>query len=434
MFEIIILLVLIALNGFFALSEIAVVSSRPTRLRALAQEGKRGAHAALALAADPGRFLSTVQIGITAVGLIAGAYSGAILTGDLARLLLGLGMARTPAEWVAYAVVFSAVTYLSLTFGELVPKNFALRNPEGIACAVAPFMAALSRVAAPAAWVLDASTRALFRLVRYKARPQSSVTEEEIKALIAEAETAGVVESGERRMIIGVLRLGDRQVRALMTPRSDVDWLDVTSPLRDMIKQILATEHTRLPVGEGSIDALVGVLKTREPLASLALGKPVDVMAHIRRAPLIPDTTDALDALEILREAEIPMALIHNEYGGFEGIVTPADVLEAIAGAFRSDINGEEPPAVRRADGSWLFAGWLRADEMADQLGVMLPGDRDYQTVAGFVLAHLRHLPATGEHVDVAGWRFEVIDLDGRRIDKVLATRVPVPRRQIAKA
>jgi putative hemolysin len=429
-FEIAVVLVLIALNGLFALSELAVVSARRSRLKALAQEGRRGANRALALAGNPSRFLSTAQIGITAVGLTAGAYSGATLTTDMTEILVERGLPAAAAEWLAYIGVFAAITYLSLIVGELVPKNLALRNAESIACAVAPLMTTLSRIASPAVWLLDVSTRAVFWLIRHKAQPQSTVTEEEIKMLIAEAERAGVLETGEHRMISGVLRLGDRPVRGLMTPRTDVDWLDVSADDATIRERVVSTTHSRLPAGDGDPDKIVGVVTTRELLAALLSARHLDVKAHVRKAPFIPDRTDALDALEMLRDAEVPMALIHNEYGHFEGVVTPADILEAIAGAFRSDEGGDEPQAVPRDDGSWLLAGWMAADEMADLLDIALPPRREYQTVAGFTLAHLRHLPAAGEHVEVSGWRFEIVDLDGRRIDKVLATRLPVTRRQ----
>ena len=430
--EIIIVVLLILLNGVFALSEIAVVSSRRSRLAALAAEGRRGANRALELAANPGRFLSTVQIGITAVGLIAGAYSGANLTADLAQYLHSKGMPAAAAESLAYIGVFSVITYLSLIVGELVPKNLALRHAETIACAVAPLMTTLSRIAAPAVWLLDISTKAVFWLFGQRQEPKSTVTEEEIKGLIAEAEGAGVLESGERRLISGVLRLGDRPVRGLMTPRTDVDWIDANADADEVRARLLASPHTRLPVGDGSPDDLIGVVRARELLIALMSDQPLDVRAHLRQAPIIPDTMDALDVLETLRDAEVPMALIHDEYGHFEGIVTPADVLEAIAGVFRSDLDVEEEPyAVPRDDGSWLLSGAMPADEMAEQLGFSLPEKRDYQTVAGFVLAELRRLPAAGEFMESHGWRFEVVDLDGRRIDKVLASRIPASRRQI---
>jgi putative hemolysin len=293
-------------------------------------------------------------------------------------------------------------------------------------------MNTLSKIAAPAVWLLDASTRAVFWLLRQRQPPKSTVTEEEIKGLIAEAEGAGVLEAGERQLISGVLRLGDRPVRGLMTPRTDIDWVDVNADAADVKARVLASPHTRLPVGDGSPDDLIGVVRARDLLVALVSDQPLNVRAHVRQAPIVPDTTDALDVLETLRDAEVPMALIHDEYGHFEGVVTPADVMEAIAGVFRSDVEVGETYAVPRDDGSWLLAGAMQADEMAEQLGIRLPEKRDYQTVAGFVLAEMRRLPTVGEHAEVSGWRFEVVDLDGRRIDKVLASRVPASRRQIA--
>ena len=422
MLELAIALFLILLNGVFALSELAIVSARKVRLKTMADAGRPGARAALHLAEEPGRFLSTVQIGITLVGVLAGAFSGAALGARLTRILADQGVPGWLADPLGYALVIGAITYLSVVIGELVPKHLALRNAEGIACAMAPFMRLLSRLAAPAVWLLDASTRLVFRLFGQTTGSESAVTEEEIKTIVAEAETAGVIEVDERRMIAGVLRLGDRAVRGIMTPRTDVDWLDLSDDAQEIRASLLATPHSRLPVAEGESDNIVGVLQVRELLAPLLRGEEFDLRAHIRQAPVVPDTLDALDALNVLREAEVPMALVHDEYGHFEGVVTPADVLDAIAGAFRSDEDDAEPEAVQREDGSWLLAGWMPADEMAEQVGIVLPERRNYETVAGLVIGELQHLPATGEVVETLGWRFEVVDLDGRRIDKVLAT------------
>ena len=283
-FEIAVVLVLIALNGLFALSELAVVSARRSRLRTLAQEGRKGANRALALASDPSRFLSTAQIGITAVGLAAGAYSGATLSADLTQVLIDRGVRDGVADWLAYVVVFATITYLSLIIGELVPKNLALRHAESIACAVAPLMTTLARAAAPAVWLLDISTKAVFWMLGQKQVRQSTVTEEEIKMLIAEAERAGVLETGEHRMISGVLRLGDRPVRGLMTPRTDVDWIDLSADDDTIRTRVLSTVHSRLPVGEGDADKIIGVVKTQELLAALLSGQPLDVRAHIQQS------------------------------------------------------------------------------------------------------------------------------------------------------
>lgn len=432
MLEIVIVLCLVVLNGVFALSELAIVSARRAKLRALAKAGRKGARSALALADDPGRFLSTVQIGITLVGILAGAFSGATLGIQLEDYLIARGLPRDVAEALGLGIVIVAITYLSLIVGELVPKNLALRNAEGIACTVAPMMTVLARVASPLVWLLDSSTKLVLRLTGQAPKPAAAVTEEEIKTLVAEAESAGVLESDERQMIAGVLRLGDRAVLGLMTPRTDVDWIDLASGEADIRARLISTGHSRLPVGEGSPDAMIGVVQTRELLATLLADKPLDVRGHARQAPIIPETMDALDVLQVLREAPVPMALIHDEYGNFEGLVTPADILEAIAGVFHSDAEGREPYAVERDDGSWILSGAMPADEMAEMLEITLPEGRDYQTVAGLVLALLHHLPVTGESVAGFGWRFEVVDLDGRRIDKVLATRIQALRRRQA--
>jgi putative hemolysin len=311
----------------------------------------------------------------------------------------------------------------------LVPKQLALRNPEAIACAVAPAMTWMSHIASPAVGLMDHSTRALLKLTGQRTETTSVVTEEEIKTLIAEAETAGVLEADERRMISGVLRLGDRPVKGVMTPRTEVDWLNLAADESAIRETLIRTPHSRLPAGEGSVDAMIGVVQTRDILAAVLSGKPLEPRSVVRRAPVIPDTLDALDVLTHLRDAEVPMALVHDEYGHFEGVVTRADLLETIAGVFRADTEPLETRAIRRDDGSWLLSGWMPADEMADALGIVLPAHRDYQTVAGFVLAHLQHMPEAGESCLALGWRFEVVDLDGRRIDKVLASRSPVTGR-----
>jgi putative hemolysin len=428
-------LLLILLNGVFALSELAVVSARPRRLQAMAEAGRPGAHAALALAQHSGRFLSTVQIGITLVGVLAGAFSGETLGIRLTATLRGWGMPERLADPLGLGLVVVIVTYLSIVIGELVPKRFALRNPEGIACAMAPAMSLISRIAAPAVWLLDASTTAVFRLLRVGPERPAVVTDEEIRSLIAEAEGAGTIEPAERDLITGVMRLGDRPVRAVMTPRTEIDWLDLTADEAHIREKLISTQHSRLPAGEGSYDAVIGVVQTRDLLAKMLTNSPFDIRAHVCAAPVIPDTADALSALAMLREADVPVALVYDEYGHFEGLVSPADLLEAIAGVFRTEAN--EPGAVQRDDGSWLLAGWLPADEMAEHLQLQLPPERDYHTAAGYVLGAFRRLPAVGDHVTTGGWRFEVVDMDNNRIDKILAVPSPilqltvVPRRGV---
>jgi putative hemolysin len=419
--DLLIVLALILLNGLFALSELAVVSARQPRLKAMAAAGKAGANRALALSADPGRFLSAVQIGITLIGIINGVYSGETFGEYAYTSLRDAGLPESVATPLGYGTVIAIITYLSVIIGELVPKNVALRNAESIACAVAPAMSTFSSIARPAVWLLDASTRLVFRVFGQQEASESQVSDEEISILIAEAEAAGVLETHEREMISGVMRLSDRTVVGLMTPRTDVDWIDISVSDEEIRQQLIETPHSLIPIGEGSVDQLVGIVRTRELLATFLQGKPLDIRGHLRKVPIIPETMDALDALATLREADVPIALIHDEYGHFEGLVTPADVLEAIAGVFKSDSN--EPNAIQRADGSWLLSGSMPVDEMAALLSFPLPEKRGYATVAGLVLAELQHLPKTGEIVETTGWRFEVVDLDGRRIDKVMASR-----------
>jgi putative hemolysin len=432
--EIAIVAVLVCVNGLLAMSELAIVSARPARLKAMIDREVKGAGRALTLGANPGRFLSTVQIGITLVGVLSGAFSGATLGERLTDMLIAWGMSPGVATPLGVGVVVAVITYGSLIVGELVPKQIALKDPEGIAVMVAPAMTILSKVALPLVFLLDFSGRAVLWLLGQSGESEEKVTDEEIKMLVAEAEHHGTIESDERRMIAGVMRLGDRAVRAVMTPRTEIDWLNLESDEATARKMLMETQHSRLPVGEGVVDNMIGVVQTRDLLAAMLAGQAFDPRKHVRPAPIVHDQADALDVLTTLKQSEVPVALVHDEYGHFEGIVTPADILEAITGVFRSDLDEEdEPPSVRREDGSWLLAGYMQADEMAEQLGIDLPENRDYETVAGYILSHLHRLPATGECVDAQGYRFEVVDLDGRRIDKVIASRLPGVHRAAKK-
>lgn len=429
--DLLIIIGLVCLNGAFAMSELAVISARKSRLKALINDKKRGARRALALSQDPGRFLSTVQIGITLIGIIAGAYSGASLGEPVSQRLALLGL---PAQWAreaGFALVIAMTTYASLIIGELVPKQIALRAPEQIACLIAGPMRMLSRITAPLVWLLDHTTAIVFRLIGLRRESEHSVTAEELHLLVAEAQSAGVIEESERAMIASVMRLADRPVRGLMTPRTDVDWLNVDATPEALHKKLMDTPHTRLPVAEDSVDAIIGVVQARDLVATLLEGKPLDLRALMQSAPIIPDRMDAMDALAVLQAAAVPMALVHDEYGHFEGVVTPADLLSAIAGEFVSDSDiGTDPPAFEREDGSWLLSGSLSADGLSDKLSIKLPQDREYETTAGFALAQLRHLPEVGEIFHFDDWSFEVVDMDGRKIDKLLATRIHQPELQ----
>lgn len=422
--DVVIILALVVLNGLFAMAELAIVSSRRARLEAMAKTRRTGAATAIALAADPGKFLSTTQVGITLIAIVSGAYSGASLGEPTSLRLAALGLDPDTARTLGYALVIGLTTFASVVIGELVPKQIALRTPEPIAALVAPTMRWLSMIAAPIVWVLDSTSALLFRLVGMKREADRHVTAEELHLIVAEASKSGVLEEHERSIISGVVRLADRPAREVMTPRTEVDWLDADLDTAGIRAALLETQHTRLPVAEGSIDAVIGVVQARDIVAALFEGRPLDLRVLMRPAPVIPDQLDAMDALGALRRAEVPMALVHDEYGHFEGIVTPADLLIAIAGEFASDADpGEAPPIVERDDGSLLVSGHMSADALAERLGIELPEDRDYATAAGFALAVLRHLPAEGESFVEQGWRFEVVDLDGRRIDKLLVSR-----------
>lgn len=425
--EIAILLLLILFNGFMAMSELAVVSARPARLNAQREQGNRGAEQALRLASDPGRFLSTVQIGITLVGVLSGAFSGATIGVRLSAWLIDLGVSPGIANPAGVGLVVALITYVSLVIGELVPKQIALKNAEDIAIRVAPFMLGLSKIAMPLVWLLDTSGRLALALLGQSAEDSQHVTDEEIRSLIAEAERTGTIEAAEKQMISGVMRLADRKARAIMTPRGEVEWIDINADLETAMETLRNTVHTRLPAGDGSVEQLLGVINTRELLTAELAGKPLNLRDYLRPAPVVLDFIDALDVLETLRKAELPVALVHDEYGSFEGIITPADILEAIAGVFRSDLDEDDVDIVQRADGSWLLPGLMPVDEMAEHLRIRLPPDHSYATLAGFLLSYTQELPRTGEMVEALGWHFEIVDLDGRRIDRVIAKRLEPP-------
>jgi putative hemolysin len=422
--DLLLIVALIAINGVLAMSELAIVSSREARLRAMAKTGSRGARCALDLAAEPGRFLSTVQTGITLISIINGVFSGASLGEPAADRLELAGFSQGTAHTLGYGLVVLVITFVSLVIGEIVPKQIALRSPEPIAAIIARPMKWLSRITAPFVWLLDRSSLLIFRLFGLDRESRNQVTAEELHLVVAEAQTAGVLEEDERAMISGIVRLADRPVREVMTPRTEIDWIDVASTPEEIREALLATSHTRIPVAAGAIENIVGVLQVRDVAAALLEGRPLDLRHLCRKAPVVPDLMDAMDALAVLRAADVPLALVNDEYGHLDGIVTPGSILSALAGAFAHDIGqGEEPPLVEREDGSWLVSGAASADLLADRLGVNLPHERDYSTVAGFALSVLRHLPETGETFRHDGWSFEIVDMDGRKIDKLIAFR-----------
>ncbi|HTG37944.1 hemolysin family protein [Sphingomonas sp.] len=420
----VIIVALIALNGVFAMSELALVSARRARLESMARAGRKGATAALLLAQNPGKFLSAVQIGITLIGILNGAYSGASLGVPTAARLEALGVSAELSDTLGFAIVIGITTYLSLIVGELVPKQFALRSPEAISSWIAIPMRGISVVAAPLVWLLDSTTGLVFKILGLSREAENRVTAEELHLIATEAARSGVIEEHERSIISGVVRLADRPVREIMTPRTEVDWLDLSLPVEAVRETLRATRHTRLPVADGSIDAVVGVVQARDVVAALIDGRPIDLHALAKQAPVLPDQVDAMDALTLLRGAEVPMGFVHDEYGHFEGIVTPANLLAAIAGDVRGPDDMGEDRVVVREDGSLLVSGQMAADSLAERIDIELPEDRDFATVAGLALAVLKHLPTEGETFVEQGWRFEIVDMDGRKIDKLLVSEI----------
>lgn len=419
-----IIIALVVINGVFAMSELAIVSAKTSALEAKAEAGSVSARIAIGLAADPGKFLSTVQIGITLIGIINGAYSGASLGGPVGERMAALGLPPEYADDFGFAVVIAFTTYISLIIGELVPKQLALQIAVPVSLVMARPMAFLAKAAAPLVWLLDSSSAAIIRLFGLRGGNADSVTAEELQMIFAEATRSGVIEDEQRQLLTGVVRLAERPVREMMTPRTEVDWIEADADVEQIRMTIEESTHSLLPVGDGSPDTILGVVKVRDVLAALVAGRPVRPRDMMRKVEVVPDQLDAMDALRVLQQAEVAMAVVHDEYGHFEGIVTPVDLLTAIVGNFASDSDdGDLPSVVEREDGSLLVSGSLSADALADRLGLDYGEDREFGTAAGYVLSVMKKLPQEGEHFTDQGWRFEVVDMDGRRIDKLLVSR-----------
>ncbi|MEO1046957.1 MAG: hemolysin family protein [Pseudomonadota bacterium] len=417
-----VILGLIVLNGVFAMSELAIVSAKTSRLKARAEEGSASARIALRLAAEPGKFLSTVQIGITLIGIVAGAFSGASLGGPVGERLVALGLPQDVGEQAGFFVVIATTTYFSLVIGELVPKQLALRAAVPISLVMARPMATLATIAAPLVWVLDSSSALIIRLFGIRSKGQSSVTAEELQMIFAEATRSGVIEAEQHQILTGVVRLAERPVREMMTPRTEIDWIEADADPALVRKTIEDTPHSLLPVADGSPDVILGVVKVRDVLAALVSGQTVSMRNMAVKAEIVPDQLDAMDALRTLQSADIAMALVHDEYGHFEGIVTPVDLLTALVGNFASDQDqGDSPLMEERPDGTLLVSGALSADALADRLGLEYDESREFGTAAGYALSVLKRLPFAGESFEDQGWRFEIVTMDRRRIDKILA-------------
>ncbi|TDH64086.1 HlyC/CorC family transporter [Dankookia rubra] len=424
-FEIGVILLLVVLNGVFAMSELAIVSARRGRLMAMERRGSPGAAAALSLAEDPQRFLPTVQVGISLVGILAGVFGGAQLAGPLGEALARIPGLAPFANEAGFVLVVVAIAYANLILGELVPKQLALRDPERFAVAVARPMAWLARYTAPVVWVLSRSSSLVLRMFGAHMPQDQSVTEEEVKAVVAEGAQAGALEHEERHMIERVLRLADKPVRALMTPRNDVAWIDRNASPQDLAATLRAHTVTRFVVADRRIDNVVGVVATKDLLDQMLEGAPLSIPNAQRQPLVLPDSLPAIDALERMRHDPVGIAVVLDEYGSFEGVVTTSDLLEAIVGELGPADAPEQPgETIQRADGSLLLDGMMPSDELRAQLDLpQLPYQGSYHTVAGLMLALLRRVPREGDRIVWAGWRFEIVDMDGRRVDKVLAIR-----------
>ena len=420
--EIALLSLLFLLNGVFAMAELAVISSRRERLQLLADSGNAGARAAIDLGQEPSNLLSTVQIGITLIGILAGAFGGATLTAELARLLAPLPAAGDYAELIALIVVVAAITFGSVVLGELVPKQLALRNPERIAATLARPMHTLSRLARPVVRLLNLTTAGILRLLGVRGSGEAAtVSEEEIRMLLEQGAASGAIEAAERDMLDGIFRFGDRQLRSLMTPRTEIVWLDVNADEATTRETVLRSGHSRFPLCEGTIDRVIGVVLARDLLAESWSGRASDLRALARQPLFLPDTMPAPRALERFKQTGIHAALLVDEFGGIDGLVTIIDMMEAIVGDIPSAGDIAEPPIVRREDGSWLVDGLLDVKDLKTLLGLaQMPDEPDYQTLGGFVVTRLGRLPRVGDTFAWGGFRFEVVDMDGNRVDKVL--------------
>jgi putative hemolysin len=423
--QIAVIVLLTLLNGFFAMSETALVSSRKARLRQRAEEGDRGANAALELADSPNRFLSTVQIGISLIGVLAGAFGGATLAEPLADALRVVPALAPYAGPIAFGTVVIAITYLSLILGELVPKRLALNGAEAVASRVAGPMRLLSVITSPAVWFLSFSTETVLRLLGARPPAESPVTEQEVEILMEEGARAGVFEDEERDLVRSALQLDDRPVRELMTPRPRVVWLDADDPPEEVRQLVAQSRHSYFPVARGDLDDLLGIASVKEAWVRQASGQTPDLLGSLRPAPFVPEGAPATFALESFKRSGLPLALVIDERGHIEGLITLTDVLEALVGEVPDEDEPTEEDVVRREDGSWLVNGLLAAQELKEHLGLEeLPRqeDADYQTVGGMVMDALGRVPAEGERFEWEGYSFEVLDMDGRRLDKVLVT------------
>lgn len=427
--EIIIILVLIILNGIFAISEFALVSAKKTRLRQRAEEGDIQAATALKLANEPTPFLSTIQVGITLVGILAGAFGGATIAKELAAYFIKFPTLAPYSEALGVALVVLLITYLTLVFGELVPKRLALSNAESIASYVAKPMLLLSILAKPLVIVLSHSTETVLRILRAKKTTESPVTEEEIKFMLEEGTEAGVFDKAEISIIESAFEIGDRRVDSLMTHRTDIIALDLDDPTEKNLQKMIVSGRSNFPVYESDLDNMIGIVSVKNVMARMVKGNTINIKDLVTRPLFVPEAVTVLRLLELFKESGVHFALIIDEYGSIQGIITLHDILEAIVGNVHSFGEPVEMPIVTMKDGSWLIDGDTPIEELKEALSVnSFPGEEYgyYRTIAGLIMFILQQIPKTGDYIELKGLRYEVVDMDGNRIDKVMVTRVPI--------
>lgn len=428
MFNVLVIAVLILINGLFAMSEMAVVSSRKPKLQKLADDGNRRAANALLLAQDPNRFLSTVQVGITLVGVGSGAFGAASLAGPLSAGLDRIGVPDAVSYPVSFGVLIVLITYASLVIGELVPKRLALNDPEGIAMGVAGLMSRVSRIATPLVKLLSVSTEGLLRLVGAKKSDDPPVSEEEINSLLQQGADAGVFEASEQAIVENLFWLGDQYVSSIMTPRRDIGWVEVESDAATLKAHLEAYSYSRILVCHENLDHIIGMVHTRDLLKGCMEGEKLDLEAASKKPLFVPETLPVLKLLEQYRESGTHVAVVVNEYGHTEGLVTLNDVLEGLVGDLPEPDEVSSPYLTLRDDGSYLLDGLLEVDDLKELMGVKtLPreDDSDFRTLGGFVIAYLDRIPAAADSFEAEGWRFEVMDMDGSRVDKLLVFKNP---------
>jgi putative hemolysin len=431
-FEILIILVLIIANGIFSMSEMAIVSARKVRLQQLANQGDAKARVALKLAESPNHFLSTVQVGISLIGILTGAFGGATIANRVAVFIKLVPFLAAYSEPIAFGIVVLIITYLSLIIGELVPKRLALNNPERIAAVVAIPMRALAALASPMVFLLSASTDLVLRLLGITPSDEPQVTEEEIKILIEQGTEAGTFEEAEQDMVERVFRLGDRPVSYLMTPRPDIVWLDLEDSAEENRNKMIDSAYSRYPVCQGGLDNVLGVIPVTDLLARSFRGEALDLTVGLRQPVFVPESTRGLKVLELFKQTITHMALVVDEYGVIQGLVTLNDIMSEIVGDVPNADDEENPQAVQREDGSWLLDGMLPVEEFLELFGMEEWESEErgsYQTLGGFVITHLGRIPAAADHFEWQKMRVEVMDMDGNRVDKVLV--VPIANKSV---